>query len=83
MDYYLFSAQNATIAQKMVQILQECGIAARMQRMPAALTRQGCGFAVRISREDGYEAYRCLSAENVVSKHIYLSENRVYREVIL
>ena len=83
MAYYLFSAQTVTAAQRMVQILQGCGISGQLQRMPSALARQGCGFAVRVPQEDGAEAYRCLTANHLLSKHIYLRENNAYHEVIL
>lgn len=81
MDYYLFSAQNATIAQRMAQVLLGCGMIGQIQRMPALLTRQGCGFALRIAKEDADEALRCLRSRNMISKHIYLRENGMYREV--
>lgn len=81
MDYYLFSAQNATVAQHMAQILSRYGITGQIQRMPALLTRQGCSFALRIAVEDAGEARRCLGDHGMVSRHIYLRENGVYREV--
>ena len=51
MEYVIIIARSVTQAQRMMHLLENCGIWAKIFRSPVGLTEYGCSYAVKIRRE--------------------------------
>lgn len=51
MEYVIIIARSVTQAQRMMRILEDCGVWAIIFRAPVDLTELGCSYAVKIRRE--------------------------------
>ena len=69
---YLITFRSITYAQKGERLLKEMGIPCTLQRTPKALTRQGCGYCLRLSLRDGAKAAELLRQKQVQMRKIYL-----------
>ena len=83
METYLLIARSVTHAQRMVRILENCGIRAGLFRAPAGLTTHGCSYAVRIRAEQLLSARSCLDKADLQPLGIFVHESAGYREVIM
>ncbi len=83
MEIYLLIARSVTHAQRMVRVLESCGIRAGMFRAPAGLTTQGCSYAVRIREDQMLRARSCLVGADLQPLGIFTRDGNGYREVIV
>jgi len=77
----ILTTKTNTSAQKMAHLLKNCGIAASVERLPAALSKQGCGYSVHIEKSSHNTAIECLRKGNLLPGKIYIKEYDGYREV--
>lgn len=52
MLYYLIMCRSLTYAQRTAAVLERVGIPARTIRSPKHLSGDGCGYSVKIKKED-------------------------------
>ena len=83
MKHYLIMCRSLTGAQRAQRLLEGSLIHAAAVKAPKALTRSGCGYAVRV-RGDAEKAVRILRRDEIAIGKIYVNENgEEYREVSL
>ena len=83
MKHYLIMCRSLTGAQRAQRLLERSLIHASAVKAPKALTRSGCGYAVRV-RSEAEKAVRILRRNEIAIGKIYVSENdEEYREVSL
>lgn len=84
MPYYLITSRSLTYAQRTARALGRAGITAQVQRAPAQIAGEGCGYCVRVSKHALADAARQLQAEGLPIKHVYAVEpDESLREVFL
>ena len=81
MEYYLLIARSVTQAQRMVRVLNGCGIRAVLFRAPTGLTNRGCSYAVRIRADDWQAAHLCLERGDLRPPALFRKEGNRYVEV--
>ena len=81
MDHYLLSTGSITTAQRMQQVLEQNGIGARIQRLPAGLSKKGCANALRVSAGKYDEAVSILKRLGLSPSAIFAYEIGAYKEV--
>lgn len=83
MKHYLIMCRSITSAQRAERLLERSLIHAAAVKAPKALTRSGCGYAVRI-RADADRALTILRSNQISIGKVYLTEDgKEYREVLL
>ena len=81
MKHYLIMCRSVTSAQRGARLLERSLIHAAVVKAPKALTRSGCGYAVRI-RADIERAAALLRNNEIAIGKIFLTEDgNEYREV--
>lgn len=83
METYLLIARSVTHAQRMVRVLESCGIRSGMFRAPTGLTARGCSYAVRIRAEQFTSARLCLAKAELTPLAVFAVDGTDYREVIV
>ncbi len=84
MPYYLITCRSLTYAQRTARVLERAGIRARVQRAPASIAEEGCGYCVRLPERELAQAVRLLSAAELSVRHIYAAQpDGSLREVFL
>ncbi|MBO5727702.1 MAG: DUF3343 domain-containing protein [Oscillospiraceae bacterium] len=84
MPYYLITCRSLTYAQRTARVLERVGIRARVQRAPASIAEEGCGYCVRLAERDLKQAVQQLSAAELPVRHIYaVQPDGSLREVFL
>ncbi|MBP3305184.1 MAG: DUF3343 domain-containing protein [Oscillospiraceae bacterium] len=63
---WLITFRSVTFAQKGERVLQKAGIDCTLQRTPKELSKQGCGYCLRVRAKDVMNAVELLR-ENQVS----------------
>ena len=63
---WLITFRSVTFAQKGERVLQKAGIDCTLQRTPKELSKQGCGYCLRLRAKDVMNAVELLR-ENQVS----------------
>lgn len=82
MEYMVMIARSVTQAQRMMRLLERCGIWAQIFRAPVGLTEFGCSYAVKIRREKLTMALNCLRAVGLEPLSIYEKSDGKYQEVM-
>ena len=83
MKHYLIMCRSVTSAQRAARLLENALIRAAAVKAPKALTRSGCGYAVRV-RAEAERAVRLLRKNEIAIGKIYYTEDgNEYREVSL
>ena len=72
MNICLIASRSLTYAQRSVRVLAKAGYAAYVMRMPAGMTGNGCGYAVKVSENDLHKAVGCLRQNGFEPKRAYL-----------
>ncbi len=81
MKHYLIMCRSVTSAQRAARLLENALIRAAVVKAPKALTRSGCGYAVRI-RSEAERAVKLLRKYEIGIGKIYFTEDeKDYREV--
>ena len=84
MPYYLITSRSLTYAQRTARVLERAGISARIQRAPARIAGEGCGYCVRVSQRTLSEAAQRLQTAGLPIKHVYaVDPDETLREVFL
>ena len=82
MFYYLIICRSLTFAQRTAAVLDKIGIPAAIQRVPRAISTEGCSHAVKIPQRKLPDALEALARVELTPKHIYITAgDGVYREV--
>lgn len=83
MDYVIMIARSVTQAQRMLRLLEQCGIRAQIFRTPMGLTELGCSYAVKLRRDRLREALDCIGRVGLRPLSIYSDGPDGYREVFI
>ena len=81
MEYVIIIARSVTQAQRMMHLLESCGIWAKIFRSPVGLTEYGCSYAVKIRREKLWQAMDCLHRGGLTPLSVHEKQGGGYREV--
>ena len=82
MEECVLVARSITYAQRMCRVLEREGLFCRYFRPPAALTQGGCGYGVRLRREDLEAGLAALAGWDLLPKRIFEKEGESsYREL--
>ena len=63
--------RSVTLAQRGEQVLRRSGIRCSLQRTPRWMEEQGCGYCLRLRREDMEKAVRLLRQGQVQFRKTY------------
>lgn len=76
--------RSITPAQKAQRVFSSAGITCTLQRTPRWMEAQGCGYSLRLRRQDVYSAVTLCKSNAVEYRRIYLkNENDSFEEVHL
>ena len=67
----LITFRSVTPAQRAEALLRRSGIPTRIQRTPRWMEEQGCGYCLRLKREEMDSVLEILRAGNVQFRKIY------------
>ena len=82
MFFYLYTFHTLTGAQSAKSTLSAKGVSAQLIRAPKALSRHGCGYALRVSSSSGLRALSVLQSSGQSFGHLYrFFSNGNYEEV--
>ena len=82
MVYYLIICRSLTYAQRTAQVLERAGIFGTVLRSPKLISKEGCGYCVRIQERRLTDALMILRREGLAPKQIFLqSADGGYSEV--
>ncbi len=83
LDYY-FTFRSMTAAQQAAMELNESGYFAALLRAPKALAGKGCGYAVRISLQNGSAAASILRNAGIFFEKVFrMDVSGLWREAFL
>ena len=72
MVYYLIICRSLTYAQRTAQVLERVGIPGWVQRSPKLISKEGCGYCVRIPERRLADALTVLRREGMSPKQVFL-----------
>lgn len=72
-DCYI-TFRSVTAAQRGEGLLRRAGVNCMMQRTPRWMEEQGCGYSIRVRREDRMRAAAILKNNGVAYRKIYIQE---------
>ena len=82
MVYYLIICRSLTYAQRTAQVLERAGIFGAVLRSPKLISKEGCGYCVRIQERKLTDALIVLRREGLAPKQVFLqSADGGYSEV--
>lgn len=82
MLYYLIVCRSLTYAQRTAHVLERAGIPGYVLRAPKVISREGCGYCVRIAERRLTDALVVLRREGLAPKQVFLqSADGGYSEV--
>ena len=82
MDIYTLTCRSLTYAQRVSRVLTAAGIRNMIVRTPQRMSREGCGYAARISGTDLGSALGALASAGVPPKKVFRQlPNGGYEEV--
>lgn len=70
--HYLILCRSLTYAQRTARILERAAINGRVMRAPKIISKEGCGYCVKLGEKKLSEALQVLKRENMSPKQIYL-----------
>lgn len=74
--------RSLTYAQRTARVLERAGISGYVMRSPKLISKEGCGYCVKISERRLADALRVLRREGMSPKQVYLQDtDGEYREV--
>ena len=82
MIYYLIICRSLTYAQRTARILECAGISGHIMRAPKLISKEGCGYCVKIAERRRTDALRILQREGMAPKQVFLQDaDGVFSEV--
>ena len=72
MVYYIIICRSLTYAQRTAQVLERVGIPGWVQRSPKLISKEGCGYCVRIPERRLADALTVLRREGMSPKQVFL-----------
>ena len=80
--HYLITFKTLTQAQRAARLLERAGYTLSIRRVPADLSRSGCGYAVTL-RKAAYDAVALLKANGLWTGKLFRREGEEpFREVL-
>lgn len=70
-NYWLITFRSVTFAQKGERVLREAGIDCTLQRTPRELSKQGCGYCLRVRAKEVMNAVELLRERQVSYSKTY------------
>lgn len=82
MIYYLIICRSLTYAQRTARILERTGISGHIMRAPKLISKEGCGYCVKIAERRLTDALQILQREGMAPKQVFLQDaDGVFSEV--
>ncbi len=82
MIYYLIICRSLTYAQRTAHVLERAGISGYVTRAPKLISKEGCGYCVRIAERRLTDALQVLQREGMAPKQVFLQDaNGMFSEV--
>lgn len=82
MVYYLIICRSLTYAQRTAHLLERAGISGAVMRAPKLISKEGCGYCVRVPERKLTDALVILRREGMAPKQVFLqSADGGYSEV--
>ena len=79
---YLIICRSLTFAQRTAHVLERAGISGSVLRSPKLISKEGCGYCVRISERRLTDALMILRREGMAPKQVFMqSADGGYSEV--
>lgn len=75
MDMYFITFRSVTLAQRGETVLGKRGIRSQLQRTPRWMEERGCGYCLKLSRENAAEAMETLKNAGVEFRKIYRQQH--------
>ncbi len=72
MESYYLTCRSLTYAQKVSRVLTAARIRNMIVRTPQSMSREGCGYAIRVSPQELTASLAALSAASLPPKRVYL-----------
>ncbi len=72
MEAYYLTCRSLTYAQKVSRVLTAGSIRNMIVRTPQSMSREGCGYAVRVSPQELAAALGAMRAASLPPKRVYL-----------
>ena len=69
---YLIICRSLTYAQRTAHVLERAGISGAVLRSPKLISKEGCGYCVRISERRLTDALMVLRREGIAPKQVFL-----------
>lgn len=70
-DICLITFRSITYAQKAERLLKRAGLTCSLQRTPRELSERGCGYCLRLSKEDIHAAVVALRENQQMYGKVY------------
>ena len=84
MAYCMITFRSVTPAQRAEGLLRRQGFECSLHRTPRWMEEQGCGYSIRVRRQDALSAVQLLRKESVAFRKLYLQrENGTMEELSL
>ena len=71
MRVFFITFRSVTLAQRGEQVLRRGGIRSSLQRTPRWMEEQGCGYCLRLRKEDVQQAVQLLTKSGVQFRRVY------------
>ena len=75
MNVYFITFRSVTLAQRGEGILRKSGIGCQLLRTPRWMEEQGCGYCLRLYREEINSVMEILRSGNVQFRKVYIQWN--------
>ena len=77
---WLITFRSITFAQKGERMLQKAGIGCSLQRTPKVLSERGCGYCLRVHRENAFAAVGVIKENGLPYGKVYKPGENGYPE---
>ena len=71
MNVYFITFRSVTLAQRGEGILRKAGVGCQLLRTPRWMEEQGCGYCLRLRREEMESVLQILRSANVQFRKVY------------
>ena len=71
MNAYFITFRSVTLAQRGEGVLRKAGIGCQLLRTPRWMEEQGCGYCLRLRREEKDSVLEILRSANVQFRKVY------------
>ena len=82
MLHYLLMCRSLTYAQRAARALERIGVTAVITKAPKSVSKQGCGYCVKVSERRFQSAVKTLDAKNIPYGRLFrIDDDGGYTEV--